>query len=586
MRNRIARILVACTSIITFSGVASAQTLRVSLDSSGHEGHAQSSSCVVSSDGRFVAFHSDATDLVPGDANGRTDVFERDLETGVTVRVSVTSAGVESDGNSTSPVISADGRFVAFFSLARNFGPSNPNPNRLLYVHDRDTGATEWASVTSLNVATDDVRSPSISGDGRFIAFEGGYILPNHQNSNSDVYVRDRVAGTTRCASLLATGDYGGGVYPSISENGRYVAFVSGSNLDPTPATGSVHVYIRDLQTDTARRVSLDSAGNGADNGSSYPAISGSGRYVAFISSARNLVPGDTNNQEDLFVRDVVAGTTVRINVDPAGNQSSATQPPAISADGRFVAFTSGAPNLVVGDTNTTVDVFVRDLQTNVTTRVSLNWLGGQANGSSVFGAISGDGSVVGFQSGFSTAVPNDVNGTTDVFVHIRENVRCSSGNVNLGLGGLASVLSVNGSTGDALRQVTTGVGSPITVNLNAAPHGPASPRYVVWVWAGPPSRSLQLLVDGFTFGCTVEATPFMPFGFPQPLRCLRGGLSPLVCIGVTELPSPARAPWTVTKPGGFGAPATFTVQGMIEDSGSANAFPFSITNAVVLRVQ
>ncbi|MBI1849980.1 MAG: PD40 domain-containing protein [Planctomycetes bacterium] len=559
----------------------------MSVDSSGNEGHGQSFACVVSSNGRFVAFQSDATDLVTGDTNGKTDIFERDLETGITERVSVTSAGGECDGNSTNPVVSGDGRFVAFLSQARNLGPSNPNPNRLLFVHDRDTGATEWVSATASGGATNDISSPSISGDGRFIAFAGCGILADNNDCNSqNVFVRDRVAETTIAASRLPSNAYGSGVQPSISDNGRYVAFVSGGAIDPTPSTITSHVYVRDLQTGVARRASLDSAGNGADSGSTFPVISGNGRFVAFVSLARNLVPGDTNQVADLFVRDLVAGTTRRVNVDSAGGESGSADAPSISADGRFVAFTSSAFDLVPGDTNGTIDVFTHDLQTGETRRVSLNWLGGQTNGSGVIGSISADGSVVGFSSGFSTTVPNDLNAVTDVFVRIRENVPCSSGNVNLGAGVLTSVLSINGSTGDALRTVSVAVGSPISVSFAAPPHGPAHPRYVAWVWPGPPSRSLQLVVDGFTFGCTTGATPFMPFAFPQPLRCLRGGLSPLVCIGVTELPSPSRAPWTVTKPGGFGAPATFTVQGMIEDDGSPNPFPFSVTNAVVLSVQ
>ena len=168
---------------------------------------------------------------------------------------------------------------------------------------------------------------------------------------------------------------------PSISADGRFVAFNSfASNLVPEDTNGKTDIFVRDLSTNTTTLVSLDSAGNQGNGFSNSPSISADGRFVAFESTASNLVPGDTNNVGDIFVRDLLTNTTTRVSVDSAGNQGNkASYPPSISANGRFVAFYSDASNLVPGDTNSNTDIFVRDLLTNTTTRVSVDSAGNQA---------------------------------------------------------------------------------------------------------------------------------------------------------------------------------------------------------------
>ncbi len=341
----------------------------VSVDSAGNQANGFSTWLAISADGRFVAFVSAATNLVPGDTNSESDVFVHDRDTGAARRVSVDSAGSQADGSSAAPAISADGRFVAFVSAASNLVPGDTNGESDVFVHDRQTGATERVSVNSAgNQADGSSDAPAISADGRFVAFESkaGNLLPGDTNGESDVFVHDRQTGITQ-------------------------------------------------------RVSVDSAGNQADSSSAAPAISADGRFVAFESKARNLVPRDFNRRQDVFVHDRQTGATERVSVDSAGKQASGpTDAPAISADGRFVAFQAGHANLVPGDTNRRQDVFVHDRQTGITEQVSLDGAGYQGNDHSGLPSVSGDGRFVAFWSLSSNLVPNDTNLSQDIFVHDR----------------------------------------------------------------------------------------------------------------------------------------------------------------------
>jgi len=172
---------------------------------------------------------------------------------------------------------------------------------------------------------------------------------------------------------------------PSISADGRFVAFSSdASNIVPGDTNSNPDVFVRDTLTNTTTRVSVDSAGNQANSISDGASISADGRFVAFLSNASNIVPGDTNSSGDIFVRDTLTNTTTRVSLDSAGNQgNSFSILPSISADGRFVAFYSNASNLVPGDTNSSQDVFLRDTLTNTTTRVSVDSADNQANSDS-----------------------------------------------------------------------------------------------------------------------------------------------------------------------------------------------------------
>jgi tricorn protease-like protein len=358
---------------------------------------------------------------------------------GATERVSVDSAGNQANSYSSGPAISADGRYATFQSGASNLVPGDTNnfcwngvdltgncPD--VFVHDRLAGTTERVSVNSAgNQGNGGSGAPAISADGRYVTFqsEASNLVLGDTNDDEDVFVRDRQTGQTERVSVDSAGNQGNEISrgPTISDDGRYVAFDTwASNLVQGDTNGNDDVFVRDRQTGQTERVSVDSVGN-QGNGESYgSAISASGRYVTFESEASNLVPGDTNGLLDVFVHDRQTGQTERVSVDSAGNQgNSYSHMVTVSADGRYVAFESGASNLVQGDTNGNDDVFVHDRQTGQTERVSVDSVGNQGNGHSSGSAISASGRYVAFGSDAPNLVPGDTNGSSDVFVHDRQ---------------------------------------------------------------------------------------------------------------------------------------------------------------------
>ncbi len=288
-------------------------------------------------------------------------------------------------------------------------------------------GSTSIASVNSSGAqAKRDSIQPAISAHGRFVAFVSGSnnLVPNDTNRTKDVFVRDRADQVTRRVSVSSNGAQAGGpsIQPAISANGRYVAFTSAARtLVPADKNHSYDVFVRDRVTHVTRLVSRSVQDGQADSDSSQPAISANGRYVAFKSSASNLVPGDTNTTIDVFVRDRKNHTTRRVSVSSNGAQAdSYSYQPEISADGRYVAFISYASNLVPGDTNDSTDVFVRDRKADLTRRVSLSSNGDQGDSGSTDPTISADGHRVAFASGASNLVAGDTNATIDAFVRNR----------------------------------------------------------------------------------------------------------------------------------------------------------------------
>ncbi len=428
-------LIVLAVSVAALAGASAARaepglTTLVSIASTGEQvmgaGSQQPS---VSADGRFVTFITDASNVVPGDTNFAFDAFVRDRLTNETTRVSVSSTGAEGDQGGGATAISADGRFVAFTSGSTNLVAGDTNETSDAFVHDRLTGVTERVSVSSTGAEGNlGSGATSISADGRFVAFVSyaTNLVDGDTNNTLDAFVHDRVTGVTDRVSVSSTGEqadrFSEGA--AISADARFVAFQSfATNLVAGDTNNGFDVFVHDLSTGTTERVSVSATGAQGDFSSFAPSISGEGRFVAFSAVATNLVVGDTNGTVDAFVRDRASGTTERVSVSTAGAQANERcDLPSISADGTRVAFQSLSTTLVERDTNGLDDIFVHDLTTGETRRVSVFTPspfspGLQGNGSSQNAAMSADGTLVAFDSNARLVQP-DTNGWRDVFAH------------------------------------------------------------------------------------------------------------------------------------------------------------------------
>ncbi|MCI0550328.1 MAG: hypothetical protein L0287_05195 [Anaerolineae bacterium] len=387
-----------------YDGIISArETVRVSVDSGGLQGNLDSRLASISADGRYVAFYSNATNFVPGDTNGTYDVFVHDMQTGITKCVSVDSNGVlaSNGGGSFNPSISDDGRYIAYYSNASNLVPGDTNAATDIFIYDMQTETTARVSITSGGVQANNSSSTlSISSDGRYIAFQSDAtnLVPNDTNAAGDIFVHDLQMGTTTRVSVSSSGvqGNGGSHAPSISADGRYIAFTSlAANLVSGDSNGFEDIFVRDMQTGVTTLVSVSSSGTQGNGFSQDSSISADGHSIAFKSAASNLVSGGTSGA-GIFVHNIQTGITTLVSVDSSGVQGNGyTQDPSISSDGRYIAFESHATNLVTGDTNGSPDVFVHDMQVGITTRVSVNSSGLQGNGSSIETFVSADGAIL-----------------------------------------------------------------------------------------------------------------------------------------------------------------------------------------------
>jgi Tol biopolymer transport system component len=466
--------------LVPAGGIAWSQTTeRVSVDTTGSDGNNTSTAPSTSANGRYVAFESFASDLVANDIGGNADVFVRDRQTGTTTRMSVDSGGTEGDQDSNDPSISADGRYVAFESDATNLlgvvNDTNGWPD--VFVHDRDADGDgtydEAGEVSTIRVSvySDETESndpsnhPSISADGRYVAFESGGeldlmaieillfpdIFVHDRDTDGDgIYDEPGAVSTIRVSEDSAGNEANeASSSPSISVDGRYVAFESvADNLVANDTLGFIDVFVYDRDADgdgvydepgavSIVRVSVDSADTQANGDSSSASISADGRYVAFVSNANNLVGvgNDTNGKFDIFVHDrdtdedgiydeAGSVSTVRVSVHSDGTEGNeASSVPSISADGRYVAFYSEANNLVANDNNVSADVFVHELQTGTTTRVSVDSAGTEGNDTSSDPSISANGKYVAFESDADNLVAGDNNNFSDIFVYDRESL-------------------------------------------------------------------------------------------------------------------------------------------------------------------
>ncbi|MFN0243348.1 MAG: MopE-related protein [Planctomycetota bacterium] len=412
--------LAAAVVVAWSSSVAAQSTWRVSARSDGVQVSADSSEPSISSDGRVIAFASAADDLVDGDTNGASDVFVHDRSTGRTTRVSVGIEGEEARGDSRAPSISTDGRYVAFESRAPNLDGYGIGG---IFVHDRTLGDTTLVSVDSSGRASPIACfRPSISGDGRFVAFECGWdaLVPGDANGQIDVLVHDRVTCATTIVSRNRLGRAGNApsTSPSISFDGRFVAFTSAAtNLVFGDTNGERDVFVFDRRIDALQRVSVSSENRQADGASYAPSISADGRFVAFTSDAVVLLPRPRGPRQ-VFVRDRLIAHTRAVSVDSHGRLGNRpSNAPSISPDGRFVAFTSAATNLVDGDTNGFEDVFLHDVEEYTTLRVDVSERGEQAQAPSYAASVSSGGECIAFVSRARNLTCGDTNNAWDVFV-------------------------------------------------------------------------------------------------------------------------------------------------------------------------
>ena len=400
-------------------------TTRLAVSSSGSQANFDSGDPSVSSTGRWVAFGSRASNLVPNDTNARSDVFVRDRSNGLTERVSLSSGndsypGGQGNDSSFQPDISGDGQHVAFLSQATNLAGTGGDPTQV-YLRNRLDQSTQRVSVSSAEVSGDKASfHPRVSANGRYVTFDSGAanLVSGDTNGTSDVFVRNTVAGTTVRVSVKSDGTQAdlAAEKPSISDDGRFVAFETRSALVASDTNGATDVYVWDRVTGLTSPVSVASAGAFVPGQSRAAAISGDGTKVAFWSDASSLVPGDTNALEDVFVRDLNAGTTVRVSLGAGGVQANGgSRDPSLSADGAKVTFYSHATNLVANDTNAFADIFVVTLATGAITRASVPTFG-QSNNFSLASNISGNGLVVVFFSAASNLVPGDTNGVPEIF--------------------------------------------------------------------------------------------------------------------------------------------------------------------------
>jgi len=385
----------------------------VSATPAGLEGNSGSGRSSISADGRYVAFESVSTNLVSPPTPSTWQIFVRDRFAGATTVASVSTGGAYGDSSSLFPSVSGTGRYVAFESTSTNLVSPPTSGDNQVYIRDTLAGTTILASV-STSGAQGNGRShyPGISADGRYVAFQSlATDLVSPGTTGDQVFVRDLQTGTTTLVSVTAGGTPGNDNCdaPAISPDGRYVTFASFATNLVVPATSGWQIFVHDRQTGANWLASKGPSGDQGNNSSYSPRISADGRYIAFNSDATNLVSPDTSVMQT-FVYDRMSDTVSLASVSTGGDQGDnrVLNPSGISADGRYVTFSSFAHNLVSPPT-TLVQVFLRDRQAGATTLVSANASGDQGNDSSSWPSISADGKYFSFESGSTNFVSTPI---------------------------------------------------------------------------------------------------------------------------------------------------------------------------------
>lgn len=533
---------------------------------------------VVTPDGQIVAFSSLASNLVPGDANGKADVFLRVRYSGHIEIVSVSSGGVQGNDHSGLPSITPDGRFVAFWCKGNNLVPNAFNAG--VYLRDRWSYTTVGVSVTPGGILVEGDH-PSISADGRYVAFESpsAMLVPGDTNNANDVFVWDRLLNWVTRVSVSTNGIQGNASSdsPAISADGRFVTFRSWADNFVSNDTNRLDdIFVHDRMN--GQTVRVNTAGGRESNGYnlSSTGISADNRFVVFGTVATNLVPEDPLPDADIYVHDRETGILRIVSRDFIwGKGNGDSYMPVISPDGLHVGFTSWATNFDPGDRNEAPDVFVADMDPLYSAiRVRRASLGsfnqeGERGAGNFSPALSQDGRFVAFYSEADSLVPGQRNVMTDIFV--RDRLEGARGTVNSGRGAVTDVLYVNGNH----RVLRAPAERSVFVQLERAPLGPSNAVWGLWFWMGPPVWQTELSFGrGFEIGWTVNPTSFeprppQPFPWiPQPFLWIVGQGLP-IGIGPAQLPA------------GF----LVTVQGFVQDAASANPLGVSLTNAVIVEI-
>ncbi|MFG2503347.1 hypothetical protein ACGFSB_34705 [Streptomyces sp. NPDC048441] len=386
---------------------AAPRTEGVSVTADGKAGNDRSSSATISRDGRFAAFDSEATDLVAGDSNGLNDIFVRDLRTGKTERI----AGEGRDLRS--PSLSADGRYVAMVT-----SPADSYSHADVRLYDRRTKKFERLDVELPDgYPGDSAGSVSLSANGRYAVFS----TDGPQFDGTAVFLRDRKTGTTEKVSHPYTGGDGerNAHSPTVSDDGRYVAYANSFVNGPRGDDWS-DLWVRDRETGKVTQVDRSYDGSKTEKESLDASISGDGRTVVFESRDTHLVPDDNDVAWNVFVHDIAAGTNQRVHGTQGGPGEVYTRSPAISADSRYLTYMSelAEPGSEYGKE---YPVYLRDLKKGGTTLVTPDTTGGAATAKAAPGGISADGRRIAFLSGDASLLSGDTNDGDDTFVrHVR----------------------------------------------------------------------------------------------------------------------------------------------------------------------
>jgi Tol biopolymer transport system component len=429
---------IACALVAVGAGPASANSLSTTTLITKGDGYGANAyvgngrHSAVSENGDTLVFSAYANNLVPVDANNTSDIFVYNKITKQISLISTNVAGFAANGASTAPSVSADGRYIAYITEATDLVvedgqlcPSGACTNIILHDLYLHTNKLVNRNTLGLRIDASSLETPAISGDGRSVVFQSrSSISLGDQNDTYDILWRDTVANVTRLVSVDDFGHTGAQKSSdfSINDDGRFVAFRTASKLIPGDVDNTEDVFLRDIQMGTTSLVSAMYNGSPQPNKpTAQPSISKDGRYVAFTGWSDQIVPGDTNSATDVFLRDMQLGTTKRISINSKGQQGNFdSQHPDISSDGKYIVFSSFANNLIRFDPNLQQDVFIHYRDFGVTRLVSrASHAGAPAmGGESQEPQISGDGKTITFVSRATNLHPTPLQPGRNLYLH------------------------------------------------------------------------------------------------------------------------------------------------------------------------